>query len=173
MNIGDKVKLTNTTETGVIVNILKNNQLEVELDGWNSKQTFSKDELKLISKPIENDVFTPKIKENAFEKGIFLAFVPQKLAAGESLAFYVINNSIWDIPFAITIDKSNKSTGIMAGFLKSGTFQRATNDLLIANFDEWKTLTFSAIQYCETLFETQLPISKQKKFQAHFFKTRK
>ena len=73
MNIGDKVKLSNTKETGIIINFLRGDQVEVELDGWNSKQIFSKNELRLLEQPTENkEVAKPKPKNN-FEKGVFLA----------------------------------------------------------------------------------------------------
>ena len=145
MAIGDKVKLRNTNETGVITNVLKGDMIEVALDGWNSKQLFSKNELTLISKSSDNQSVEIVIAGKAFEKGIFLAFVPQKRLTGESLILNLINNSNSDFAFTISIDKNDKSTGVMAGFLKGKTFQSANKDFFISNFDEWETLTFSAL----------------------------
>ena len=68
----------------------------VELDGWNSKQVFSKNELRLAEQPAENkEVEKPKPKNN-YEKGVFLAFIPQRLPTGEALELYAINNTDWD-----------------------------------------------------------------------------
>ncbi|MES2795864.1 MAG: Smr/MutS family protein [Bacteroidota bacterium] len=169
MNIGDKVKLSNTKETGIITNFLRGDQVEVELDGWNSKQIFSKNELRLVDQPIENkEVAKPKSKNN-FEKGVFLAFIPQKLPTGEYLELYAINNTDWDLPFSLTIDKTRTKSGLMAGFLNAGAFQKHIEKLKIENFEEWKSMTFSAIYHSESVFEPKAMLYSQKKFHASTF----
>lgn len=169
MNIGDKVKLSNTKETGIIINFLRGDQVEVELDGWNSKQVFSKNELRLVEQPAENkEIAKPKPKNN-FEKGVFLAFIPQKLLTGESLELYAINNTDWDLPFSLTVDKTRTKSGLMAGFLKAGSFQKHIEKLKIEHFEDWKSMTFSAIYHSESVFEPKAMLYTQKKFQASTF----
>lgn len=169
MNIGDKVKLSNTKETGIVINFLRGDQVEVELDGWNSKQIFSKNELRLVNQPAENkEIAKPKPKNN-FEKGVFLAFLPQKLPTGESLELYAINNTDWDLPFSLIVDKTRTKSGLMAGFLKAGSFQKHIEKLKIENFEEWKSMTFSAIYHSESVFEPKSMLYTQKKFQASTF----
>jgi Domain of unknown function (DUF2027)/Smr domain len=169
MNKGDKVKLSKTTETGVILNILRGDQVEVALDGWNSPQIFSKNELRIIEKPADIQVVATKKLDNDYEKGIFLAFVPLKLPMGEILDLYVINNTEWDLPFNITIDKTRSKIGLMAGLLKSGSYQKHKENLKIDQFDDWKTMTFSAIYHKEESFEAKAMLYVQKKFQASTF----
>jgi hypothetical protein len=169
MNIGDKVKLSNTKETGIIINFLQGDQVEVELDGWNSKQVFTKNELRLVNQPIENkEIVKPKPKNN-FEKGVFLAFIPQKLPTGISLELYAINNTDWDLPFSLTIDKTRTKIGLMAGFLKAGSVQKHDEKLKIEHFDDWKSMTFSAIYHSDSVFEPKSILYTQKKFQANTF----
>ena len=169
MNIGDKVKLSNTKETGIIINFLRGDQVEVELDGWNSKQVFSKNELRLVEQPAENkEVAKPKPKNN-FEKGVFLAFVPLKLPTGEALELYAINNTDWDLPFSLTLDKTRTRAGLMAGFLKAGSHQKHIEKLKMEHFEEWKSMTFSAIYHTESVFEPKAMLYTQKKFQANTF----
>ncbi len=174
MNIGDKVILANTKEKGIVICFLKGDQVEVALDGWNSKQVFTKNELRLVDQPTENKpVMTAKPK-NDFEKGIFLAFVPNKMHSGDNLELYVINNTDWDLPFSITIDKTRTKAGLMAGFIKSGGFQKHCEKLKIENFDEWKTISFSTLYFSETNAEIVTPLFVQKKFYADtFFQNKK
>jgi hypothetical protein len=169
MNIGDKVILANTKETGIVINFLRGDQVEVELDGWNSKQVFSKIELKLVNQPIENKEIVKQKPNNTFAIGVFLAFIPQKLPTGESLELYAINNTDWDLPFSLTIDKTRTKIGLMAGFLKAGSFQKHVEKLKIEHFDDWKSMTFSAIYHSESVFEPKSILYTQKKFQASTF----
>lgn len=174
MNIGDKVKLSNTKESGIITALLPGGQVEVELDGWNSKQVFSKNELRLFENLVENKSIEPQKLSNTFEKGIFLAYIPQKLPTGESLELYIINNTDWDLPFAISLNKTRTNHGLMAGFLKARNYQKHTERLLVANFDDWKTMNVQAIFYQENSFESKENLSFQKKFQANtFFQNKK
>jgi DNA-nicking Smr family endonuclease len=174
MNIGDKVTLNKTTETGTITQLLRGDLVEVELEGWNSRQTFSKNELKLLNKTAENEAIAPRKEVNKYEKGVFLAFAPIKLPTGEFLEFYAINNSEWDLPFSITIDKTRSKTGLMAGFLKAGSFQKYHDKLSMVNFEDWKSMTFSALHYFEANFEPKPQLYVQKKFQAAtFFQNKK
>lgn len=174
MNKGDRVKLSKTTETGSITNILRGDLVEVALDGWNSTQVFSKNELKIIEKPVDITQIAPKKLENDYEKGVFLAFVPQKLPTGECLELFAINNTEWELPFSLTIDKTRSKIGLMAGFLKSGSYQKYDEKLKMENFDEWKSMTFSAIYHKDDAFEAKAMLYVQKKFQANtFFQSKK
>jgi Smr domain len=174
MNIGDKVKLTNTTETGIIANILKGERVEVALDGWNSTQVFNKNELTLLSKPVEIKGFGENTNISSYEKGIFLAFVPHKLPNGEGLNLYIINTTEWDLPFAISIEKNDSKAGLMAGFLKSGGIEKCANSLLISNFEAWKNLNISLIYFSEIAPNHKASLIIQKKFHASsFFQNKK
>jgi hypothetical protein len=169
MNIGDKVKLHKTTETGTITQLLRGDMVEVELDGWNSRQSFSKNELKIIGQQLGIEPVVTIRPVNKYEKGVFVGFSPIKLPTGEFLELYAINNTEWDLPFSITIDKTRSKTGLMAGFLKAGSFQKYHHKLSIANFDDWKTMTFSGLYYSETNFDPKAMLYVQKKFQAATF----
>ncbi len=174
MNIGDKVKLTNTKETGIITNILRGDQVEVELDGWNNRQIFSKLELRPISQSVNNQSVETGIVGKSIEKGIYLAFVPQKFPTGDGLILHLINTTDWDLPFTLSIEKSGKTTGIMAGFLKKNSTQRAMKDLLVANFEDWKSMSFSSLYFIENSSETKAATITNKKFQAStFFQNKK
>ncbi len=169
MNIGDKVKLSNTKETGIITAILRGDQVEVELDGWNSKQVFSKNELRLIDQPVENKEVVRSKPINNFEKGLFLGFIPQKYLQEEYLEFYIINNTEWDMPFSLCFDKTRTKVGFMAGFLKSGAIQKHSEKLKFDHFEDWKSLSISAIYHRDGIFEPKSPLYVLKKFQAGTF----
>ncbi len=174
MNKGDRVKLSKTTETGTITNILKGDQVEVSLDGWNSVQVFSKNDLKLIEITIASAVPAPSKIENDYEKGIFIAFVPIKLPIGECQELYLINNTAWDLPFSLTIDKTRSKIGLMAGFMPSVSYKKHAERLKMENFEDWKNITFSAIYYKNTSFEAKAMLYSQKKFLAQtFFQNKK
>lgn len=169
MNIGDKVKLSNTKETGIVTRFLHGDQVEVELDGWNSKQVFSKNEIRLADQPLENKEVVKSKPINNSQIGIFLAFVPVKLPTGESLEFYLINNTEWDFPFSITIDKTRTKTGLLAGFLKAGSYQKHVEKLKIEQFEDWKSMGISAIYHSAVVFEPKPMLYVLKKFQAASF----
>jgi DNA-nicking Smr family endonuclease len=188
MNIGDRVRLLHSKEEGIITRFLKNDVVEVEIEeGF--RLPLMKRELAIISKteniafktqlpaggePHNQAIIPRKTPEVKAEKGIFMAFVPVKTPTGEAMSLHIINNTDWDLPFSLIAGSDKNRRGIMGGFLKSKTFQKAAIDLVMKDFDEWGTFSFSAFYYTNGFLIEKPTFAKKMRMRANaFFQNKK
>jgi hypothetical protein len=125
MNIGDRVRLLRGREEGIIVGFGSNNLVEVEIeDGFRipalrsevvvvaaeEAQRFRREEPD--PRKIEPRGGT---KEVVSIKGIFFAFIPLN---DVNLAFYLVNNTDFDLPYTLGEVRNETYNGLQGGVLK-------------------------------------------------------
>lgn len=181
MNVGDKVRLIHSKEEGIITRIMPNNVIEVEIeDGF--RLPVMRRELAVVSaqeaqafRASTSPVTTAKTTETRptgimAEKGIFMAFVPLN---DRELVLYLVNNTDWDLPYALTMPSERHQRGLSGGCLKAKSSLRV-QDLLIKDFDDWGTYVFNCLYYTVGFAPERLPLSKRIKFRANtFFKNKR
>jgi Smr domain/Domain of unknown function (DUF2027) len=169
MNIGDKVRLIHSKGEGIITKILRNDQVEVELeDGFSNP--FLRKELALVSR-VEEKYFTPTANQSdealpttnqiKAKTGIYLSFVPIN---GNRYLLYLINNTDYHLPFCLTVLKDGSTEGVGAGYLTS---KNSINlkEFDNQNFENWGTFIFDCFYYRAKSFadsKTDSPIINQK-----------
>jgi len=173
MNIGDKVRLLHSTESGVIVSI-KGAIIEVEIEEGFSIPV-SKSEIVLVAAE-EAKRFGQIEKNNSKQilqaevksvKGLFFALLPLN---DQKLTLYFINNTDWDLPFAIhKAQNQDLFQSIAAGYLQAKTAQRI-EDVSLAQLEQWGTYTIQALFAQKSLFQLQEPLLKKIKFRANQLK---
>jgi DNA-nicking Smr family endonuclease len=173
MNIGDKVRLLHSTESGVIVSI-KGAIIEVEIEEGFSIPV-SKSEIVLVAAE-EAKRFGQTEKNNSKQilqaevksvKGLFFALLPLN---DQKLTLYFINNTDWDLPFAIhKAQNQDLFQSIAAGYLQAKTAQRI-EDVSLAQLEQWGTYTIQALFAQKSLFQLQEPLLKKIKFRANQLK---
>ncbi len=173
MNIGDKVRLIHSKGEGIIRRILKNDQVEVELeDGFSNP--FLKKELALVSR-VEEKYFAPTANQNEentpisnqikAKVGIYLSFVPTN---SNRYLLYLINNTDYHLPFCLTILKDGITEGIGAGYILSKTslsFKEFDNQ----NFENWGSFIFDCFYYRANRLAEIKPFSKKIRMRAKSF----
>ena len=172
MNIGDKVRFIHSKGEGIVTKILKNDLVEIETEDGFKTPTLRK-ALAVVSK-IEDKYFTSKdeihkneeIKELiTSKKGIFLAFLPLNQ---NRFHLIIINNTDYNLPFCLTIQKEEIIEGVGAGYLESKnsiTLKEFDNQ----NFDSWGTFQFDCFYYRENRLAAVKPFSKRVKFRSQTF----
>lgn len=173
MNIGDKVRLLHSTESGVIVAI-KGGVVEVEIEEGFSIPV-AKSEIVLVAaeeaKRFPTNEATAKTKvlqgQVTSSKGLFLALLPLN---EQKFALHLINNTDWLLPFAVhKVQSQDYFQTIASGCLSAKSSQRI-EDLSLAQLDQWGTYVVQAIFAQKTLFRLQEPLLKKVKFRANQLK---
>jgi hypothetical protein len=181
MNVGDKVRLIHSKEEGIITRIMPNNVIEVEIeDGF--RLPVMRRELAVVSaqeaqafRATPSPLPTAKTTETRptgimAEKGIFMAFVPLN---DRELVLHLVNNTDWDLPYALTMPSERHQRGLSGGCLKAKSSLRV-QDLLIKDFDDWGTYVFNCLYYTVGFAPERAPLSKRIKFRANtFFKNKR
>lgn len=173
MNIGDKVRLLHSTESGVIVAI-KGAVIEVEIEEGFSIPV-AKSEIVLVAAEeakrfgqIEKsgkNMLTPSEVKSV--KGLFFALLPLN---DQKFSLHFINNTDWDLPFAIHKQQNqNYHQSIAVGYLQAKTSQRI-EDVSLAQLEQWGTYTIQALFAQKSLFQLQEPLLKKVKFRANQLK---
>jgi Smr domain/Domain of unknown function (DUF2027) len=173
MNIGDKVRLIHSKGEGIITKILRNDQVEVELeDGFSNP--FLRKELALVSRA-EEKYFTPTANQSdealpttnqiKAKIGIYLSFVPIN---GNRYSLYLINNTDYHLPFCLTVLKDGSTEGVGAGYLTS---KNSINlkEFDNQNFENWGTFIFDCFYYRENRLAEIKPFSKKVRLRAKSF----
>ncbi len=173
MNIGDKVRLLHSKEEGIITRFLKDNVVEVEIEAG-FKLPVLKRELAVVSKT-ETQFFKPapvaadnKLKETKptirADKGIFLAFVPVN---EKEVSVNIVNNTDWDLPFALTLTTDRIHVGLAGGLIKAKSYQKSSLDLLIKDMETWGSFTFSVLYFNNGPFDERPPLIKKLRIRAN------
>lgn len=174
MNIGDKVRLLHGKESGVIVAI-KGAVIEVEIEeGFSIPVAKSEivlvaaEEAKRFGKPEELSKIQTSLGEVKAAKGLFFALLPLN---DQKFSLYLINNTDWDLPFAIHKAQSQDYfQTIASGYLQAKNTQRI-EDVSLAQLDQWGTYTIQVIFSQKKLFKLQEPFFKKIKFRANQLKS--
>lgn len=174
MNIGDKVRLLHSTEAGVIVAI-KGGVIEVEIEEGFSIPV-SKSEIVLVAAEeakrfgqAETVGKSPVVKATEIKsvKGLFFALLPLN---DQKFTLYFINNTDWDLPFAIHKAQSQDYfQTIASGYLQAKSSQRI-EELSLVQMEQWGIYTIQAIFAQKGLFRLQEPLLKKLKFRANQLK---
>ncbi len=189
MNIGDKVRFLKGNEQGVITNLLMGDLIEVEIeDGFQipvlrkeivvvSKEEdryFAKDQVAPASGKKEAD-FTPRKpqpKANApvATQGIFLAFTEIN---DRQLALYLVNNTDYQLPFAVGEEIDLEYKGIATGLLESKNSVKI-KEVAVNDFEKWPALVVQLLFHRDAYFKLRGPLVRKFKFKAStFFKSKK
>lgn len=181
MNIGDKVRLVHSKEEGIITRFLQNDVVEIEIEeGF--RLPVLKRELAVVN-AAEGQFFrgqkgSPTVEKSAdprpagikAEKGIFMAFVPLN---DREMALHLVNNTDWDLPYALTMPTERHQRGLSGGVMKAKSSVKVL-DLLIKDFDDWGTFVFNCLYYTVGFAPERAPFSKRVKFRANtFFKNKR
>ncbi len=174
MNVGDKVRLLHSTEAGVIVAI-KGAVVEVEIEeGFSIPVSKSEivlvaaEEAKRFGQP-ETTSKNPVAKTSEIKsvKGLFFALLPLN---DQKFTLHFINNTDWDLPFAIHKAQSQDYfQTIASGYLQAKSSQRL-EELSLVQLEQWGTYTIQAIFAQKGLFRLQEPLLKKLKFRANQLK---
>lgn len=179
MNIGDKVRLVHGREEGIVYRFLPGNIVEIEIeDGF--RIPVLRNELVTIS-PVEGQRLlrneTPrkeavpagKSRTVFAEKGMYLAFVPVN---DRELTVHLINNTDWNLPFAVYREQDGQASGLAAGQLLPRTSQKLT-DLLAKDFEQWPVFDVQALYFKDGSGAIKPPFQKRIKCRAQSFYKRK
>lgn len=179
MNIGDKVRMLHSSEEGIIIKLLDNNIIEVEIeDGFHIP--VKKSEIVVISqeenrqfgkyKQAKEELKADKsdLKPTA-QKGIFVAFI----AINDKMyAYYLINNTDFDLPFQLGEEKNMNYKGLMAGVLKAKNSHKIT-ELNIQEFENWSNYVFQFLFFSNGYHTLREAMTKKVRFRANtFFKSK-
>lgn len=178
MNIGDKVRLLRGKEAGIITRLLPGDMVELEIEeGF--KIPVQRRELALVSPeeavrfksltPVAEEQRRPTSPEILANQGLYLAFVPLN---DRQLAQHLVNNTDWEVPFALTAGTEPHLRGLAAGVLKPRSALKI-QDLEIKDFDDWGAFTFQAL-FSRKAFLTQRPaLERRVRFRLNsFFKSK-
>jgi len=178
MNIGDKVRLLRGKEEGIVTRFLPGDVVEIEIEeGF--KIPVQRRELAVVSPeealrfksgpvPLEPQRRPPP-PEIIANKGLYLAFVPLN---DREVAQHVINNTDWDVPFALTAGTEPHLRGLAAGVLKPRTAQKI-QDLAMKEFENWGAFTFQALFSRGAFLTKRPPLEKRLRFRMNsFFKSK-
>ena len=189
MNVGDKVRFLKGSEQGVITKLLAGDLVEVEIEDGFQIPVLRK-EIVVVSK--EEDRFFPKEGEaSASEKkeadiaprkaqpktnapvatqGIFLAFTEIN---DRQLALYLLNNTDYQLPFAIGEEIDLEYKGTAAGLLESKNSVKL-KEVAVNDFDKWPALVVQLLFHRDAYFKMREPLLRKFKFKAAtFFKSKK
>ncbi len=178
MKVGDKVRLLRGSEEGFISAFLKNNLIEIEIeDGFkipvmrNEVVVIAADENKYFDRGyIEPKESAPVKKTSTASEGMYLAFVEIN---DQQLSLYLINNTSYSIPFAMSEETTHALNGVAAGMLTPGASQKI-NEKLVSQFDQWPTVVVQLLFHQNSASTLKMPLSKKFKFKAaSFFRSKR
>jgi DNA-nicking Smr family endonuclease len=185
MNIGDRVRTLHGTEEGIISKI-SGNVVEIEIeDGFsipvlkNEVVVVAKEEEKrfgsgyqeedqgrFAARPTESSPASPAVFSS---KGIYAAFVPIN---DKMYSLYIINNTDFDLPFAVGIEKNQNHQGLYAGLIR-GRDSIKINEVNIKDFDNWGVYIFQFLFAKRGYFAIKAPFVKKMRFRpSTFFKSK-
>ena len=180
MNIGDRVRMLHGTEEGIISKI-NGNVIDVEIeDGFsipvlkNEVVVIAKEEQKSFGNYKEADTSQgrfaarPSSSETSAvfsSKGIYTAFVPVN---DKVFSLYLVNNTDFDLPFTVGIEKNQNHQGLYAGLIR-GRDSIKINQVDIKDFDEWGVYIFQILFAKRGYFTLRAPFVKKMRFRASTF----
>ncbi len=180
MNIGDRVRLLRGREEGIIVGFGSNNSIvEVEIeDGFRipalrsevvvvaaeEAQRFRREE------PDPRKGIEPRgAKEIVSIKGIFFAFIPLN---DVNLAFYLVNNTDFDLPYTLGEVRNETYNGLQGGVLKRKNSVKVT-EVSTQNFESWPAYVVQLLFFREGNGSPREPLTRKIRFRANtFFKNK-
>lgn len=187
MNIGDRVRMLHGTEEGIISKI-SGNVVDVEIeDGFSipvlknevvviakeeekrfgNRNEESKDEGRFAARPASGtSVSTSTIFSS---RGIYVAFVPVN---DKVYSLYIVNNTDFDLPFTVGLEKNQNHQGVYAGLIR-GRDTIKINEVNIKDFDNWGVYIFQFLFAKRGYFAIKAPFVKKMRFRAStFFKSK-
>ncbi len=188
MNIGDKVRMLRAKEEGVVTRFLDGDQVEIEIeDGF--RIPVMRSQLVVVSPMEAERVLRPRLGErqaaaNAVvlaaqrsvaapvvsNQGVYVAFVPQN---DREVIPYLVNNTDWDLPFAIGEERDGKFRGLQSGLLKPKSHLKLNETYLMATFENWPTLVLQLLWFRAGAVTLRAPLVKRLKCRADsFYKAR-
>ncbi|HAS47378.1 MAG TPA: DNA mismatch repair protein MutS [Microscillaceae bacterium] len=182
MNIGDRVRMLHGTEEGIISKI-NGNIVDVEIEDGFSIPVL-KNEIVVIAKE-EKKRFGDYKEENTGRfaarpdtqtdktvyatKGIYVAFAPIN---DQSYTMHIINNTDFDLPFTVGLERNQNHQGVYAGLLR-GRDSIKINEVNIKDFDNWGVYIFQFLFAKRGYFSIRAPFIKKMRFRAsNFFKSK-
>lgn len=191
MNVGDKVRLMDDDQEGIVRRFLEGNQVEVEIEeGFcipvmrtNLVQIDKMEDEYFLNKKSEGGVSvnlnfatartaerTSKVTSAVSEEGIYLAFTEFN---DRVLNVSLINNTDLDLLFNFTEEEENRIRGIHSGQLRRKKFVRVYQRNL-SEFDEWPPILLQILRCKDGLGKYYEPLIRKMTFKAKpFFKTKK
>ncbi|GAB3900874.1 hypothetical protein GCM10028803_24540 [Larkinella knui] len=180
MNIGDKVRMLRAKEQGIVTRFLPGNQVEIEIeDGF--RIPVLRSEIVVVSEmearrfQVEPGLEGQKSAkpEIISSSGIYLAFVTQSGPGGvKEATVYLVNNTDWELPFAIGEERENRYTGLYSEVLKSRSFFKLAQPYPLATIENWPTFLIQALWHRRGSVSLREPLIRRLKcrtqtFQAH------
>ena len=159
MNIGDKVRLLRAKEQGVISRFLPGDMIEIEIeDGF--LIPVMRSELVSVS-PLEAErllrsnnfaaqkTAAPAAPAILSNQGVYLAFMPIN---DREYSLHLINNTDWELPYALGEESASPGGGIQfrglhSGLLKAKAQQKMNDVYTHANIDTWPTFVLQALWF--------------------------
>jgi hypothetical protein len=178
MNIGDRVRLLRSKEEGIIRKFINEKTIEVEIEDGFSLPVL-RSEIVVVAAE-ESIIFknAPKVQaKNAVtpqsgvfaDKGIFMAFVQIN---DQRLSLHFINNTEFDLSFALFQEEGNNNTGLQAGLLKARS-EVKIQDVSIQNFEKWGAYLIQVLYFKAGYIAVKEPFVRKIRFRANtFFKNK-
>ncbi|OJJ23340.1 hypothetical protein BKI52_02985 [marine bacterium AO1-C] len=182
MNIGDRVRMLHGTEEGIVSKI-NGNIVEVEIeDGFsipvlkNEVVVIAKEEKKRFGDYKEENTgrfaARPDTREGKVvyaTKGIYVAFAAIN---DQRYTMHIINNTDFDLPFTVGLERNQNHQGVYAGLLR-GRDSIKINEVDIKDFDNWGVYVFQFLFAKRGYFSIRAPFIKKMRFRAsNFFKSK-
>nr|WP_293833535.1 Smr/MutS family protein [uncultured Arsenicibacter sp.] len=178
MNIGDKIRMLRAKEQGVITRFLSGNQVEIEIeDGF--RIPVMRSEIVVVS-PMETERLvkpagiTPQKQVTSSNivsnNGVYLAFVAQN---DREFALHLVNNTDWDLPFAVAEERGSMVNGLHNGILRGKTQVKLNEMYSFSTFDDWPTFLVQVIWSRAGRNAFRAPLVKRVKCRAQTFHTSK
>ncbi|NJO01096.1 MAG: Smr/MutS family protein [Bacteroidia bacterium] len=182
MNIGDKVRLLHSREEGIISRIVSATIVEIEIEEGFSIPV-KRSEVVLIAKEEalrfgekSNTLLRPETNRDkptpkAFaQQGLYVAFI----AVNDRIyTLHFINNTDYELPFVIALEKSGQHQHLSGGSLASRNAVKVT-EVNIQDFENWGVFIFQCLFFHYSRPEIREPFIKRIRFRAAtFFKSKK
>ena len=182
MNIGDRVRMLHGTEEGIVSKI-SGNIVEVEIeDGFsipvlkNEVVVIAKEEKKRFGDYKEENTGKFAVRPTSTEgkvvystKGIYVAFAAIN---DQRYTMHIINNTDFDLPFTVGLERNQNHQGVYAGLLR-GRDSIKINEVNIKEFDTWGVYIFQFLFAKRGYFSIRSPFIKKMRFRAsNFFKSK-
>ncbi|TAF66484.1 MAG: DUF2027 domain-containing protein [Cytophagales bacterium] len=175
INIGDKVRLIHSKEEGIVVRLIDSKMVEVEIEEGFSIPVL-RQEVALIAKEeatqFKNNTkntFTepaPRGSQLLFaEKGIFLAFYEIN---DQKLSCHLINNTDYELPYTVTVEKFETVESIRAGHLLPKTSDKL-KEVSLENFENWGTFSITCLPFRVGQYTPPAPFVKHIRLKASYF----
>jgi Smr domain/Domain of unknown function (DUF2027) len=172
-------------EEGVVTRFLDGDQVEIEIeDGF--RIPVMRSQVVPVSPMEAERVLRPRLGAEkpgptiaaqrsvavpvVANQGVYLAFVPQN---DREVIPYLINNTDWDLPFALGEEQDGTFRGLQSGLLRPKSHLKLNDTYTMAGFDTWPTLVIQMLWFRRGAVALRPPAVKRLKCRADsFYKAR-